>query len=529
MPDNTAGGWGSVVGPNFFPQIGQVVESGIANQQQQTDKLLSLQERQQQLQYQRQKEEQNKQRENEIYNLGQIKSSTDFDKYKTGEDAIDGVAFKQLDNLQNDLLTNHVHDDPAVLQSYIKQRINPILSWHNVAQNENKQAQSTLANVIKENPNISPDAAHNLLMTQLANNVLDKDPQTGITSMRPAQLIRPSNYADIFKNPQTIASVVNSTEPLNKFYSSVPKEPFHSSEFSSDKGFKTREKYSGVIIPGVTQVVPDANGIPTMDVSSQTVPGVKDSQGNPMKIVDNNLYTKIMGTSDPVIGTGRTQIPISPIGSSALKQWYNSPERAKADAAYQQANGKPLDPHTEDMLFRNYLYNDVKANVPHYISQDQAQVVPKPPNIHINIGQPAAVQPVYQEINAAVPNDSTTGASMNKLSVSAQNSIMQNLRTATGEKDLSPNSVGLFRENDGSVAAYRVASGGKVGNKIGVIDPYAIDAKVNTSQKQKQAIIKSEGKSGGMVTMVLPDGRTGNIPENSVSDFLKEHPNAKRQ
>lgn len=47
-------------------------------------------------------------------------------------------------------------------------------------------------------------------------------------------------------------------------------------------------------------------------------------------------------------------------------------------------------------------------------------------------------------------------------------------------------------------------------------------------KEELQGLNNSKSSSNGMVTMRLPDGRTGQIPEGNVSAFLKKYPTAKR-
>jgi len=458
MADSSAGGWGSVVLPSAFPQVGQIAEQGLANQRMRDDKVLALAEREQ-----LRKEEQNKQ--NQLYNLGQINKATDFDQFKTGDAAIDEVAYKKVNDLKNDLLTNHTHENPTVLAAMIPQRLNPIMQWHLAALNENKNAQNAISTLVKENP-IDPIATHNLVMSNLARNVMQPDPKTGAMDIKPAQFIAPMDYSGILNNPRVMAGLVNSTEHLNKFYSSVPKEPFHGSEFQSDKGFKSRDKFSGAIVPGITDVLPDENGNPILDVKHTIVPGVKDKNNQPMKIVDNNLYTKLMGTEQPVIANNGTKTNISPAGLSALKLWYNSDDRAKAEADYQKNNnGKPLDPHTEDYLFRHFLYNNISANVPHFISKDEAQVVPKAPIVNVNTGKEVPTQDVYTPLSKAM-NEHPAGATlnilppavrdffMNELSKSNQTKIVKNIDGQDRTIELGSDNFAVKANKDGTYDLY---------------------------------------------------------------------------
>src|SRR6478752_2928701 len=70
-----------------------------------------------------------KQKQQEGQNLNTIQDELNFDKYKTGEQAIDQYAQSELQNITNDALKNHISDDPVVLEGWLQNQLQPLAKW----------------------------------------------------------------------------------------------------------------------------------------------------------------------------------------------------------------------------------------------------------------------------------------------------------------------------------------------------------------------------------------------------------------
>lgn len=347
--------------PNQSAPLQQILEQGNNLQERQNEKLFSLYEK-----------NQKEQESNDIFNIRNIREQVDPNKYLTGNVAIDKIAVTQISDLAKNLIQNHLHESRASVDELINDGMKDITSSHAVAKGINDNVQTTIKDIAKSNPNVDLAKLNQYGDLSVANSILNKD-ANGNISIKPPSLIQPPDLTHL-NNPINLAKegLIGNTNAIDKFYGSLSKEPFHNSTFESDKGFKTRDKFSGVLIPGITEVVPDANGKPTVQVSSQIVPSVKDANGNPLKIVSNNVFKRISSNNE--------------LYSSFYKEWLNSPDRKSLQQQYSKDNnGQSLDNHTDEIFFKNYLLDELNHNNPSYVSPDVAQVIPKQ-NININTG-----------------------------------------------------------------------------------------------------------------------------------------------
>jgi len=133
------------------------------------------------LQNNRDREEQRQQRlyeqqkTNQWRNQGIISDDLNFDKYKTGEQAIDGYAQSELNKIQKEALTNHINDDPAQLEYWLTQQLVPLSQWHNQAQGTYQKLNQTLQDYNKTYSNTDLGKARELALNKFQNDFLQVD------------------------------------------------------------------------------------------------------------------------------------------------------------------------------------------------------------------------------------------------------------------------------------------------------------------------------------------------------------------
>ncbi len=424
-------------------------------------------------QNQRQLDEQGAERRYQIQqrqegqNLNRIQGALDFDKYKTGEQAIDQYSQGELQKIYDDALANHVSDNPVALEGWLQGQIQPLAKWHTVTQNGYKAATEAADNFSK----MYAGAADPALVRSKALKLLEDNVMNGKGERANTDYINLPDFNAELNKPDVVGSVAASTEPINQFYHGLDKTSIHDSDYNSNKGFSNRTKWSGYVTP-LSTITPDANGDPVVDVKHEVVNGVKDEQGNPMKIIDKDVFAGIM--SNP------------PLRMSYLKKWADLKPRIE------QAYGRKLDPTLEDFAFKHMIYKDAYNNIPHDISKDEATVVPKPPHISINVNGgkgETAINDVYDEIASKTDAKPNKRQAVNELSPIAQQEVLKVARDVSGNKDLTQADILIAKDNKGSYNIYSYPDGAI----IAPLDFKSTNLPANNSVKQKQVILHNSG------------------------------------
>jgi len=184
------------------------------------------------------------------------------------------------------------------------------------------------------------------------------------------------------------------------------------------------------------------------------------------------------------------------------------------------------------------------------IQEQKAQPAPRT-SITVNTGNNGGNVPtvdVFQEIYDKAGGEDRVkrgvGYAASGLSGTAQKIVIDYLKNLTGNKDLSQADFYIKRDANNNVFAVS-SDDNKIIAPINAFDINTIanrDLNKTWSSKAEEKSAKDINLNGGenvatqkptaqakMVTMVLPDGRKGQIPENAVAQFLKENPKAKKQ
>lgn len=198
-------------------------------------------------------------------------------------------------------------------------------------------------------------------------------------------------------------------------------------------------------------------------------------------------------------------------------------------------------------------YDELKKSGKQYstfkeIQEQKAAPAPRT-SITVNTGNNPSQVPtvdIFSEIVEKTGGDRVTrgvGYATSGLSGTAQKILIDYLRNITGDKELSQADFYVKQEADGTVNAVDKVTN-KVISPINAFDVNSIankdlnkvwgskaeeNAAKNINLKGGAKIATEKQQQNKMVTMVLPDGRKGQIPESAVAQFLKDNPKAKQQ
>lgn len=220
----------------------------------------------------------------------------------------------------------------------------------------------------------------------------------------------------------------------------------------------------------------------------------------------------------------------------------------------QQHKIDPSSPQAENLAkaLAYDMLNNVSSKHATY-KTSKAQVQPPAPrtSITVNTGNSGGNVPtvdVFQEIfDKAGAEDRVkrgVGYAASGLSGTAQKIVIDYLKNLTGDKNLSQADFYIKRDANDNVFAVG-ATDNKIIAPINAFDINTIanrDLNKTWSSKAEEKSARDINLKGGekvatqkptaqikMVTMVLPDGRKGQIPESEVANFLKDNPKAKKQ
>jgi hypothetical protein len=209
-------------------------------------------------------------------------------------------------------------------------------------------------------------------------------------------------------------------------------------------------------------------------VKHQTLAGVKDENGQPMKFVDDSIVKDLQG--DPKAW------------ASALAMW--NQEKPAIEAKL----GRKIDDSESDFRFKNMLYNKLNQFLPRGVKREQDITVPKAPKVTVNIGGAGANVPIHDAYGEIVEKAGTKehGIPLNELSPASQSSVLEMARKITGNTLLGNSNVFIGKGGDGKL---HIADA-ETGKSIAPINQTDINLTANKSLgvKTKQKIV-SQGNT----------------------------------
>lgn len=476
MADNGAGGFQAVNLPSNMPQYGETLQLGIQNSERQGEKILQLQE-----------QRQRKAEQDRLQNLRYINSATDFDQYKTGEQHLDNYSQGQLKQIFDNAVTNYANLPQAEMELRLQNDLNPLFKWDIAAKNAYANGKQALEDVSKKYPNADPGVLRNTFHQSFVGDFLNPD-----GTRKNTDEIQPSDYSSVLQNKENLLPAINDVSPLQNYYHGLEKSMVHDSDYTSDKGFMHKDKWSAYVTP-MTQVSFDAKGKPFVEPKSTTLPGVVDEDGNPMKVLDGKALNTMMS--------------IPGVGVSLLKKWDGAKQSVEAN--YIKRTGRPLDATTEGLLFSHFAYQDAQQNLPHDVSFDEATKIPKPPTININTGLAnTRIQDVYGEVSGLVNEEYNgalnrpNGVPLNQFSADTQqvilnyaNKIIPHVASVGG---LGQADVYVKKEPDGKIWLIKAGTGtpGVAGSeqKIAPLTYEDLNLAANKGVKATQKVLQEANK-----------------------------------
>ena len=337
------------------------------------ERAAALQQQRDEFQQRQDIAEQQRLRENRVAGSMVIDKELDPNKWDIGEKTFDTAIHNKINAVRSkweDVARSGV--DSGLIRQGIAQDTKELGNIYTYGKDDLSKIKEAKVQIAKDLPNINQGTASENIDNKFLDTYMNKDPQTGqYGDFKPFGQIQSSqnNYLQSYNDPKQLAPLVKNTDNVNDFYHGLEKQQVHDSDYTNNKGFVNKDKWSAMIVPSLTEVVPNKTGEPTIDVKHDNIAAIKGADGEPLKVVTPDAYKTLMGN------TARA--------ASYYKLYQDSDAYKRMNDASIKETGKPLDQTTDDLMFKNFLYNHAKQNLPTYVSKEQVQ---KTPSININMG-----------------------------------------------------------------------------------------------------------------------------------------------
>jgi hypothetical protein len=323
----------------------------------------------------------------------------------------------------------------------------------------------------------------------------------GNRQLKDISSIDPSkNYAD-----EALKGDVYTNEGLNDFVK-------NSGHTVLDQNIKTRDANGKITQSKVDITKPnfmisdtDANGVhqgfvPKFNVATEgdgaLIHTFKDDQGNdvkaPVRMVTDDVWDQLPPTSKGYIIQE----------TKALLKSHNS--------------DLPIGSTQAENLGKAIAYDELKNNAKDYSTMKRSDVnlQPLPPRTTINIGnqEPQTIN-LYKDVDdivSAPKQNKFQATGINQLPATAQKTIIDIARNATGEKGLGNGDLFLNKDADGTINIRRVSDN----SVVSPLDPLSMNVPVN------QNVLKmatNKGKTSAVNKLDLSTGESGVVPKTGTS------------
>lgn len=537
----------NIILPSEFGSIGNALQNYTATKERRQQREDALSEKRFEFEQRNQLAQQEKSDRNRLYNLKQIQDATAQKQFETPNHIIDNQIGQELSSINNDAL-KYLGESPEFVSQFIRDRVGKVAQWSDLAKQHAQQIKEGIAEFNKTVPNTDLNKTYEGTNNLFKDNFFEKNQNGDYYKLKDPALIKQNvNYLEQFNDPNKLATVVNSTEPLYKFFKEVPKEAIHGSEYVNKKGNVVSNKWSGWGTP-YTQVVGDENDKPTAQVPYQTA--MVTDNGEPIKIATPQLRQAMVG--NPAVE------------ASFIKEWQNE----IASKGLQN-----IDSHALDILKENFRHRFAEEQLlpTHQVNLDEKVVVPKEPRITVNVGNQAIENnsgKLLEHFNGAIENNSHEVAvpvrgGDGKITWQNENwgdlgktpltepfkATLQVPKTTNGVTTYHTQTVPfdkyfVSKMGDGGYkvwgAVYDRKEDGSLGNKMVKqeqipTEEYAKRLFQNTtSVKTRSGVVEDnlkdvKGNSQPSMVTVILDGKEGQIPSDKINAFMKKYPNAKRK
>lgn len=490
------GGFANIILPNQFPAPGQVMEQGIQNEQNNTNRYMALMERQRE-----------KQQAENLQKTRLIDDATDPKNFQTGLEAADYFSGQQLAKTKQELV-DFVRNNPDLsytdIYGYVQGKVSPLYNNDAALRTKVAQQEALFNQLKKDRPDLKYGKLYEDLMNGIANDYIQKDENGNISGFANVTHLPDRNYLNDLLNPENRANYVTGTNDLIEgIKDDKMMTPVKAGVVQYDKsspGTKYTTSYSGKVSPFQSLQELDENGltkdgkIPSISYKTDHVTLGYDPNGRPisMEMMPKDVFEQNL------VNTEKKK--------DQFQKLYNE---------WKQGNGiKSKYGTTEDDYWkRYYALKLVKDN-------DASHIFPENKEQKANItirnemglpltgkgsgGSESPINDLYKTIHDKVAEDHGKGfyTRTNSLPVDAQNSIIDFARKATGDNEIGNGDLIINMDNQGNIQIWRQRKDEvtekplPLGKKdfIGFLPEAGTNLKVQPNTKAKQEVVEKANK-----------------------------------
>ena len=549
MADDTQG-YATVL-PNQFPSPGQALQGLIQSKERQQEKQAALDERQQEQKQKIAAAQQERTRQNELYNLAALNKQTEAKQYETADEQVNNLTRKKLADIYNEGIAG-TKLDPMEFERILKGKLGDLVQWNGNVKDQLKTINTQRADFNKVLPNTDQAAVDNIVTKNFLQNVANFDENGNIIAPKPLNQIKQNvNYFGAFSDPKVLAGVTNDTTPLPEFFGKIPKEKASESHFKNLSGNIDSRGYNAMVTPYSEMYTNEAGKVAVRPKSEVAM--VTDN-GEPIRVASEELKNSMVGNPK--------------VEAAFNKQWQDYVQQHNLEAATNQ------DPHALDVLKENYRYKLAEQYLPHQVNPIEKQVTPTIVNkLSIeNRHKEDVIDDNAGTLKSHLDDAFTNNPVTFRLPIKGGGTGTQTWGNL-GHSDLTkPFTLKVEEKEEGKQTRtievpyddyyispdkkiygvyYNRTPTGEMTNNVKQKQEIPLERyaerlfEKSTPQKYRAEVVKNNVNEvlgvtekpktkkenvlakTGTITVVLPDGRQGEIPKNALSQFLKDNPKAK--
>lgn len=470
-------------------------------------------ERQNQWNYQRDYRKQKDLEADQWRKLQLIQELTDLSKHKTGSDVADALGNHLMSGIFQKYTQGAATMSPVELQAGIQKEMGGILGGMDAAKNDLAEADKQLA-VIKQT---LPELNHAQLYEDIRKDIITRRLKPDVSDFRNPMEVPPTTFD--LNNPETLANYVAGDKALKEYFAN-PKGVDETTVFMGSPYSHT--EYKGKVNPWrkanfgqLSQgFLPKGAAEPSLGFRSTAIP-LESAKDQPFEVIEDEVF-KNSGLS------GMEQLQLIKAAKSMPGYEKFNPEekrlaQRKAFLDYAKANDK-----TDFYPSRRV---NAPASVMNYFNPKSGS------DAGVNVND------IYGRIEGKVKEFAGKGFGTRFTALDADEKSV--IKSFVGNNDMPDEQIFLKEKPDGRIGIYRTSEDGKTvaddKTIVTTLPKLGTNFKVQSGVKPKNEVVAQGNDapktptSNKMVTMIMPDGKQGIIPESKVAEFLKKYPNAKRK
>jgi hypothetical protein len=449
--------------PNMFPSPGQALQGVVAGRQRDR-------ERQQEIDYRQERDRDT----DDWRKMNLIQELTDLSQYKTGSAVADGLANRMMSGVFQKYTGAASNLSAAELQAGIQKDMQGIISGIGGLKSELDVADDQVK-AIKQN---FPDVDAAPLYDVYRKEIVDRHLNEGGSDFRgPMQIGQPRfNLSDpaflsrfIKGNKNLREAVINpkGTDPTDVFVGSADQY----TKFTGKLTPWMKPNYDPATVKG--GFLPKGVADPQLELKSEEVPLPAGQNGQPFKVVTGEVY-------DLFRNDGKSYMEII-AGTRQMFPDYDN-----------------LPPESKQLAERKFLHDFIKSNDRSNFHPTDVKAAPRT-NIRVSAGgsggtKEVTINDVWSEIEEAAKGASVKPSKFGSegphtpvadLSPEAKEVILKYVRGWKGNNYITQEDIGV--RFDGNNISVVDASTGK---SWGTLNRKSVNIKVNTTQKDKDAVEK---------------------------------------